>query len=309
LNEFTIAAWVKLDTRATWSRVLDFGSGTGTYMFLTPASYGGNTVRYAITRRSNGEEEQINTAMVLATGVWHHVAVTLSGSVGTLYINGAPAGINNNMTLCPSTLGNTTANYIGKSQWNDPNLTGAIDDFRIYNRGLSAAEITALIFPPAAPAILSANAGDGQVTLTWSASANAASYNVKRATGQTGPYTAVTNAIGTNFVNTGLVNGVLYYFAVSALNTAGESADSVPASARPVSALPTQLEIAADAGQMRLGWPQDHTGWLLQAQTNTPGVGIGTNWLTLQDSDQTNQFWFPFDTSIGSVFFRLVSPY
>ncbi|MNC65700.1 hypothetical protein D3C75_1160160 [compost metagenome] len=48
------------------------------------------------------------------------------------------------MTLKPSSLGNTTQNYIGKSQYGDPNLDGAVDDFIIYSRALSASEITSL---------------------------------------------------------------------------------------------------------------------------------------------------------------------
>jgi alpha-L-arabinofuranosidase len=38
----------------------------------------------------------------------------------------------------------TTHNYIGKSQWPDPYLNGTVDDFQIYGRALSAAEIQAL---------------------------------------------------------------------------------------------------------------------------------------------------------------------
>ena len=32
----TVAAWVNLDTASNWTRIFDFGSGTSTYMFLTP---------------------------------------------------------------------------------------------------------------------------------------------------------------------------------------------------------------------------------------------------------------------------------
>jgi hypothetical protein len=49
----------------------------------------------------------------------------------------------------PSDLGFTSCNYIGKSQWNDPYFDGLIDDFRIYNRALSASEIYELADPPA----------------------------------------------------------------------------------------------------------------------------------------------------------------
>jgi len=40
-----------------------------------------------------------------------------------------------------SSLGTTTQNWLGKSQWPDPYFSGSLDDFRIYNRVLSQPEI------------------------------------------------------------------------------------------------------------------------------------------------------------------------
>ena len=79
----------------------------------------------------------------MSAGVWYHVAVTLNGNTGILYLNGAPVGTNNTMTLRPSSLGNTANNYLGKSQYPDPYLNGVLDEFRIYSVTLSRAEIAA----------------------------------------------------------------------------------------------------------------------------------------------------------------------
>lgn len=142
LNDFTISTWVKMDSLSDWSRIFDFGTGTNNYMFLTPRS-GDNVLRFAITTSGNGTEQQLN-APVLPTGVWKHVAVTLTGTTGRLYVDGVQVAINTGMTLKPSSLGNTNQNYLGKSQWADPYLDGALDDFRIYSRALSAAEVGTL---------------------------------------------------------------------------------------------------------------------------------------------------------------------
>ena len=83
------------------------------------------------------------------------------------------------------------------------------------------------------PVGLSATAGDAQATLSWTASNGATSYNVKRATASGGPYTTVVSPSGTSCVNTGLTNGMTYYYVVSAVNAGGESANSGPASATP----------------------------------------------------------------------------
>jgi len=147
ISDCTIACWVKLSSNAMWSRIFDFGSGTGVNMFLTPQG-GAARIRYAITTSGSGGEQQIDGAAALPTESWQHVAVTWTGNVGTLYVNAVQVGQNASMTLKPSSLGNTTLNYIGRSQYNDPYLAGLVDEFRIYNRALSAAEISQLYTNP-----------------------------------------------------------------------------------------------------------------------------------------------------------------
>jgi fibronectin type 3 domain-containing protein len=94
------------------------------------------------------------------------------------------------------------------------------------------------ITPPAAPTGLQAAAGNAQVSLNWTASAGATSYHVKRGTTGGGPYTQIVAPTATTFTDTGLTNGVTYYYVVSALNTAGESANSAQVSATPVGMAP-----------------------------------------------------------------------
>jgi len=309
LNDFTISTWVKVDANATWARVFDFGSGTGTYMFLSPAS-GGASVRYAITTSSGGGEQQLNRAGNLSTGVWHHLAVTLSGSTGVLYVDGVPANTNLSMTLKPSSLGSTAQNYIGKSQWADPNLTGSVDDFRIYSRALNATEVAALANPvPPAPAGLAAVAGNAQVALNWSAASTATGYKIKRSPTSGGGYVNIVTNASLTFTNTGVANGTLYYFVVSATNSFGESTNSTQVSARPTSSASVAMNAANAAGQLQISWPADHTGWQLQSQTNNLTSGLGTNWVNLPASMQTNQMTVPLNSTNGSVFFRLVRPY
>ena len=143
LSNFTIETWVKLTTTANWNRILDFGNNTTTYMFLTPQNGSTSRLRFAITTGGPGGEQQINGASALAAGVWNHVVVTLNGNTGVLYLNGGAVGTNSAMNLTPLSLGGTSNNYLGKSQWNDPYLNGAMDEFRIYSAALSSSEIAA----------------------------------------------------------------------------------------------------------------------------------------------------------------------
>lgn len=152
----TIAFWVNVRGNQNWQRVFDFGTMAGTpmiYMFLTTnqAATTPNSVRFSISTTGNGANEQsINqtTPAVLSTGAWHHIAIVLPAGAtytGTMYIDGAVAGTNNAMTLHPSDIAMPNA-FIGRSQWaNDPLFNGYIDDFRIYRKALTAAEVTALV--------------------------------------------------------------------------------------------------------------------------------------------------------------------
>jgi len=144
LHDFTISTWVNPSVNAAWSRVFDFGTGTNDYMFLT-LSAGGGPMRFAITTSGNGAEQQLNAPGNLPLNTWSHVAVTLSGTTGTLYINGQPVATNDNMTLNPAALGTTNQNWIGRSQFPaDPYLAATVDDFQIYDHALSASDIAAL---------------------------------------------------------------------------------------------------------------------------------------------------------------------
>jgi Alpha-L-arabinofuranosidase B, catalytic/Alpha-L-arabinofuranosidase B (ABFB) domain/Concanavalin A-like lectin/glucanases superfamily/Lamin Tail Domain/NPCBM-associated, NEW3 domain of alpha-galactosidase len=144
LHDFTISAWVNPSANTAWSRVFDFGAGTNDYMFLT-LSAGGGPLRFAITSSGNGAEQQLNGPGNLPLNTWSHLAVTLSGTTGTLYVNGQPVATNTNMTLNPAALGVTNQNWIGRSQFGaDPFLAATVDDFQIYDRALSAAEIATL---------------------------------------------------------------------------------------------------------------------------------------------------------------------
>ncbi len=147
INDFTIATWIYPDALATWARAYDFGAGTSRYLFLAPSSGSGN-LRFAITTTGGPGEQQLNAPAPLAAGVWTHVAVTRSGNLATLYVNGSAVATNPGMTLRPSDLGATDQNWLGRSQYADPYFDGRLDEFRLYDRALSASEVSALLAPP-----------------------------------------------------------------------------------------------------------------------------------------------------------------
>ena len=144
LGDFTVAAWVYLNENKTWMRVFDFGDDRGRYMFLTPKSDSGK-VRFSVATVYNYNSQNIEGPAELPTGEWVHVAVTLRGREGKLYVNGHEAGRNPGIDFPPFRLGETPRNWIGRSQYeSDPYLNGAVDELRIYDGALTPSEVAAL---------------------------------------------------------------------------------------------------------------------------------------------------------------------
>jgi hypothetical protein len=101
------------------------------------------------------------------------------------------------------------------------------------NSNQAAATATAAPTAPAAPLNLTATGGNQQISLAWTASAGANSYNVKRSASNGGPYTTVASPAGTSYTDTTVTNGTTYYYVVTAVNATGESGNSNQASATP----------------------------------------------------------------------------
>jgi cellulose 1,4-beta-cellobiosidase len=132
----------------------------------------------------------------------------------------------------------------------------------------SQASATPQPLPPPTPTGLTATPGNAQVSLAWTASSGATSYNVKRAGTSGGPYTIVGTPTSTSFLDTGLTNGTPYYYVVSAVNSGGASGNSSEVNATPQSvapAPPTALTAKATAPKkINLHWTQSPSAGVTQ---------------------------------------------
>jgi cellulose 1,4-beta-cellobiosidase len=135
---------------------------------------------------------------------------------------------------------------------------------------------------PAAPTGLTATPGNAQVSLSWTASSGATSYNVKRSTVSGSGYVTVNSPTTTSYTNTGLTNGTTYYYVVTAVNSSGQSANSSQVSATPVAppAAPTGLTATGGNAQVALSWTASSgaTSYNVQRSTvNGSGYAQVTN--------------------------------
>jgi fibronectin type 3 domain-containing protein len=157
---------------------------------------------------------------------------------------------------------------------------------------------------PLAPANLTATASNMQVNLTWSTSAGATSYNVKRGATSGGPYTQIVNQAATTYTDSGLTNGTTYYYVVSALNTYGESANSAQASATPALP-PPDVTVTVDPTNTHAIFPYIY-GVNSYGASNYPGISSAPALVTLDRAGGnrwTAYNWINNGSNAGSDYF------
>ena len=132
--------------------------------------------------------------------------------------------------------------------------------------------------PPDAPTGLVATRGDGQVTLSWTASPepDLASYRVLRDGVEVATVTG-----STGYVDTGLTNDTTYVYRLVAVDTHGNrSVSSSPASATPtdlgVPATPTGLTATPGDAQVTLSWAANSEPDLASYRVLRDGVEVAT---------------------------------
>lgn len=157
LQECSISLWVNRTGGPMWQRVFDLGSGQPVWLFFTP--YGGTGlpvvagrtpglifVDFAAIEGAPAGEGELKITKPIPVSTWVHFVLTWSGDEVKAYLDGklvAQAVTHGGVT--PSDLGNTGQNYLGRSQFTtDPYFNGLIDEFRIYDRVLSASDVAQL---------------------------------------------------------------------------------------------------------------------------------------------------------------------
>ncbi len=169
----------------------------------------------------------------LALSAWTHLAATYDGARLVLYVNGVAVASRAASAPIASSGG---ALSIGGDALYGQRFAGKIDEVRIYDRALSAAEVQADMSTPVggtggdtqaptAPGALQAAAVSvNQIHLTWTASTDnvgVTGYSVERQGGGGSSFTPVGTTSGTTFDDAGLLSGTTYSYRVRASDAAG----------------------------------------------------------------------------------------
>jgi len=156
LTSTTFAVWVRvLSTARSGSRLLDFSSTPGEQLYFVPDEINSETSLsggHLVGTHGGRTFVELWSTKSLTDKAWHHVGISWSRSNVTLYVDGESAAASDAVAAAPRDLGRTEHNWVGRAL--DDVLIGLyaeVDDLRIYDRALSAADMRALFSAQAPP--------------------------------------------------------------------------------------------------------------------------------------------------------------
>ena len=241
----TVAAWVyRTANQSNWATVATRQTGTTAQEHFFLGFDNAGNYRWFVSTTAGYSSTSLGGPAPLQQ--WIHVVGTYDGTTVRFYVN----GVENFSTPRTGTIVTDTTPVILGGSFNDATTTvgepfaGRIDEFHLYNRALSAAEVQSLYsgsLPPpdtSAPSIpqgLAATAiSSTQINLAWVASTDnvaVTGYRVYRGG------SAVGTTTGTSYSDTGLTANTPYTYTVTAFDAGNnESAQSAQASATTLAA-------------------------------------------------------------------------
>ena len=227
----TLEAWVYPTTAPTgWRAIID--KNVDGYYLMASTDVGNRLGAGGMW--TAGNQNTIGPS-VLPANIWTHLATTFDGAMVRVFVNGVQVASQAQTTPLAPTTGTL---QIGGDSYPTEYFAGRIDEVRIYNRALTAAQIQADmttpvggtpapdVVAPSVPAGLSATTmGSSQITLAWTASTDnvgVTGYRVERcqSAGCT-TFVQIATPAGTSFGDTGLTANTSYGYRVRAVDAAG----------------------------------------------------------------------------------------
>jgi Concanavalin A-like lectin/glucanases superfamily len=148
-NNYTYSGWIKATTLPN-STAWIFGIGQGgvgdqsLYLFYNNGSVSFAAHAYANPTYCLTALNSANSGVTVTQNQWYHITITMGPSAYKMYVNGKLVATS--PSSCVSMIYGTPTAHIGSRLGYLSPFTGIIDDFRIYDRELSAEEVNNVMY-------------------------------------------------------------------------------------------------------------------------------------------------------------------
>ena len=185
-GDMTIAGWIRFDvlpgTRGEQATIAYARHGVSPWFSYKLQVSNANTPFFMWFNSSATGWNVNSTNETIVTDTWYHLAGVLDGTTLRIYLNGTDAN-SNTQTISGTMLDSDSPLALGAEYSGDGRVDGCVDEVRLYNRALTAGEISALAASAptgcAAAAVTSAVAEISPNDVTTSSTGNAFSYDIQ----------------------------------------------------------------------------------------------------------------------------------
>jgi len=142
---FTVTAWINRDPGSTDACIVNKSFGAdGNNSWQACIDEAGSLAFYSVS--ASGADTLATAAAVLDTARWYHLALWWNGTTKAIFIDGARTVAKDVPAISFDDADITIGSDVDAGALVGP-FSGMVDDVRIYNRALLAAELTALQSP------------------------------------------------------------------------------------------------------------------------------------------------------------------
>ncbi|HTV41627.1 MAG TPA: LamG-like jellyroll fold domain-containing protein [Candidatus Sulfotelmatobacter sp.] len=332
--EFSVQCWVNFYTTNTCGLITKgFGDG-GEEFALYDDNNGGTNYGFNhrfLIRMNGGAALGLGCPFLSLENTWYHLVGVCDEANSNifLYVNGQLVAHTNTAILYESGILNDPninltigARSASATSGDNDQTIGSMNDAAIFNYPLTPVQVTSeyeaaggTVAPYLFPAPPTKSGGVATTTLTIPATGFGTpplgyvwvntNTSTTVASGVISGITLNATLVITNLPLAWNGNGL----ELTVTNASGSANAFVTLSVtNNVNANPTNILFGESNNQLTLSWPSDHTGWQLQAQTNSLSEGISNNWSDVVGSATTNEIVIPINLTNGTVFYRLVYP-
>ncbi|CAJ0735957.1 LamG-like jellyroll fold domain-containing protein [Ralstonia mannitolilytica] len=141
LDDFSLSFWAYANGLHWDTCVFFAGLDANAAMCIAPQT-GTGTLCFSIFGATFKDSQVVAAPWAMPIRRWVHLAVTLRGNTGRLYVDGTEAGRSDEIWLSPRQISDQVT-FLGRN-WAHPSFNGRIQDFRVYAGALSATDVAAL---------------------------------------------------------------------------------------------------------------------------------------------------------------------